>query len=945
VLPNTLHNGVFMSISDRPRPSPTPPTTAVVAAAVNVRSGSGLDVALDALEQQSYETAYVAVVGGSEEARAVTRSKGVDWVPDMPSLIEELPPTVTHVWMLHDDAVPRRSALASLVEGAEMVDASVAGSKLLRSATPNMLESVGAATDAFLVPYSGLDSDEMDQSQYDVVRDVAFVSGASALIRKDLFKGLGGPDRLLGPQAAGVDLSQRARLAGGRIVVVPSSEVVHAGECLAATPLWKEEAGRLRTMLKVYRAITLSWTVPLALVTGLLYALAMTFLGRRRAVLDLVLGWGWNVLHVRSTLEGRRRLMRSRMVGDEELFRYQVRGSVLMRRLVDRLSARVHVEEELADRWSDVVERSRAFWHEPGFYATLLGLVLLLVAGRSLISEGVPSVGLALPLPESAWATLRSYAGGWNTSGLGSPAPLHPSVGATALVQLVLFSNPRLAEVLLTVGVAGFGLVGMVRLLRGLGLAPFARYAAAVALLGGPATRILLATGDWPGLVAIAAAPWAVSSVLAPLPNRRLARAGYVARATLAIATLAVFAPVAILLPLVVAVLRVVVTEEGSWKAVARTLPPTLLALPFLFPWLYWISLDELLEGGTASAYVPSWWVIGALTGALVIGLLVGDRRTAGLIGLGGTLAVGGSLVARTAGLEVGREPVVAGYVAAAVGTALVVGVAVDLPSRLSDARLWRVIGGRAASLAGFVVALGMVLMVPGGRLGLPAGEFNTQLQFATARAQDHGSDRILLVGAADDLPGESRRGPGFSYRVVAGTGPTYPEAWLPAPRDGDDALGGLLDTILEGNELRPGESLAPFGIRWIVFTQPTSLEVAFESQLDLKELPGLEYTTFESEVFSPRAVGSDGLAWRWERPDYTGPINAVGPVLVAENRHEGWGDDPGEPGWANQVAPTAGLITFEGDAVNRAWALGAGVLLIILMGLAVTGRSGRSSR
>ncbi|MGZ5384280.1 MAG: glycosyltransferase family 2 protein, partial [Acidimicrobiia bacterium] len=156
----------------------------------------------------------------------MAEARAVGWAPDMQTLIAELPPETTHVWLVHDDASPRNDALAALVEGAQRVDASVAGSKLLRADQPGMLESVGAATDVFLVPYSGLDSDEMDQEQYDVVRDVAFVFGASTLIRMDLFKGLGGTDPLLAPQAAGIDLSYRARAAGGRVVVVPSSEVL-----------------------------------------------------------------------------------------------------------------------------------------------------------------------------------------------------------------------------------------------------------------------------------------------------------------------------------------------------------------------------------------------------------------------------------------------------------------------------------------------------------------------------------------------------------------------------------------------------------------------------------------------------------------------------------------------------------------------------------------------
>jgi GT2 family glycosyltransferase len=932
-----------MSIPDYSQDTAAPTAVAVVAAAVVVRDASQAEATLDALAMQSYETADTVLVGGGEQARRIARTRKAGWVSDMQGLIGSLAAASTHVWLVHDDALPRKNALAALVEGAQRVDASVAGSKLLRADRPGMLESVGAATDVFLVPYSGLEAEEMDQEQYDVVRDVAFVQGASTLIRKDLFKGLGGIDRLLAPQAAGIDFSHRARAAGGRIVVVPSSEVLHAGRCSEETPVWKEEAGRLRALLKVYRPVTLAWTVPLAMVVGLLYALVVTFLGRKRAIPDLLLAWGWNVVHLPTTIAGRRRLRLSRMTGDEELFRYQVRGSVLLRELGDRLSSRVVVEDQ-PGRLSGIVERSRGFWQEPGFYAALASLVFLLVAGRSILAEGLPAAGLSLPLPESAGATLRSYAGGWNTSGLGSPAPLHPSIGATAVVQLLVLSNAKLAEVLLTLGVVAIGLLGTARLLRRLEMGPWARYAAALALVGGPAFRALAGSGDWPGVIAIGIAPWAIGAVMVRWPSTLRTKVGSVARSALLVGVLAVFAPVAVLLPLAAVLVRVVVAEDAPWSAVVRAIPATALAVPLLFPWLYWISFDRLLTHGEGPFFGPTLWAVSGLAVALVLGLIIGDRRAAGLIGWGGTLAVGGALLARTAGLDVGREPVVAGYVAAAVGTAIVVGAVVDLPARLSDARLWRLIGGRGAALAGLIVALGAVLLIPSGRLGLPEDRFGSQLEFASARAQEHGTDRILVVGAQDDLPGESRTSDGFSYRVVPGTGPIFPEAWLPAPRSGDLALGEVLERVLSGEDLRPGQSLAPFGIRWVVFTRPNPLGLALEAQLDLRQLPGLEYTTFESEVLSARAVGADGTAWAWDRPDYVAVAGSGGPVYVAENGDDRWGEDWSGAEWANLVVPRDGVVVFSGDPANRSWAWGAAGLLAVLVVLTLVGRERRAS-
>jgi hypothetical protein len=508
---------------------------------------------------------------------------------------------------------------------------------------------------------------------------------------------------------------------------------------------------------------------------------------------------------------------------------------------------------------------------------------------------------------------------------------------------LILLSNAQLAEILLSIGAVAAGILGTVRLLRRLELGLVARYGAALALVGGPASRLLAGTGDWPGMIAIGVVPWAIESVVAPWPGSLRARAGYLARATLAMGVLGMFAPVAVLLPLAAVMLRVMVADDAPWAAVARAVPATILALPFLFPWLYWISIDRLLRHGEAPFLDPSPWAIAGLVAALSAGLIVGDRRAAGLIGWGGALAVGGAWLARTAGLGLGREPVVAGYVAAALGTAIVVGAAIDLPTRLGDARLWRVIGGRGAALGGLIVATGVVLLIPSGRLGLPEDRFSSQLEFASARAQDHGADRILIAGAAGGLPGESRTATGYSYRVVPGTGPTFPEAWLPAPRVGDEALRQALERVIAGEELRPGQSLAPFGIRWIVFTESNPLAVALESQLDLRQLPGLDYATFESEVFSPRAMDAGGNAWRWERPDYLGPDQALGPVYIAENRDDRWGDDWTAAGWANQVALPDGRVSFAGDDPHRRMAFIAAGLLLGLVAVGIVGRDRRA--
>src|SRR5690606_11489706 len=189
-------------------------------------------------------------------------------VSDFAEFVTGLDAAVDLVWIVHGDARPRPDALGALVAEMDRSEASLVGPKVIDAATLDRLESVGSATDVFGEPYSGLDADEVDLEQYDVVRDVAFVSAVSMLVRRDLVRGLRGIDPLLPPVAAGMDFSQRARIAGGRVMVAPSSEVLHSRTCREEVASWREWAGRMRSMLKVYRLITLAWVVPIGTLLG-----------------------------------------------------------------------------------------------------------------------------------------------------------------------------------------------------------------------------------------------------------------------------------------------------------------------------------------------------------------------------------------------------------------------------------------------------------------------------------------------------------------------------------------------------------------------------------------------------------------------------------------------------------------------------------------------------
>src|SRR5450830_1559521 len=133
------------------------------------------------------------------------------------------------LWLLHDDSAPEPSALAELVRAVERAPSvAIAGVKQRTWTDPPRLLEVGVRTSRSGRRMTGIDDAEVDQGQHDGRDDVLGVGIAGALVRRDVWDALGGTDPALGKFGDGLDLSRRARLAGHRVVVVPSAAVRHA---------------------------------------------------------------------------------------------------------------------------------------------------------------------------------------------------------------------------------------------------------------------------------------------------------------------------------------------------------------------------------------------------------------------------------------------------------------------------------------------------------------------------------------------------------------------------------------------------------------------------------------------------------------------------------------------------------------------------------------------
>ena len=914
----------------------TEPTT-LVAAAILGSDPELSERVIAAIADENVAVTYL--VGVAESLRELSQKTGATWTESVHEMISQIDPAVTHVWMLHDDARPRRGSLAALLSESLRTEASLAGSKVLIDGSE--LESVGGATDILLRPYNGLTPGEIDQGQYDVVRDVAFIPGASVLIRRDLLRGLDGPDPYLAPDSQAIDLAQRARIAGGRVVVVPSSEVFHDRICNDRVPPWREQAGEYRAALKVYSLVTLLWVIPFALMVSSANALGRLFMGEYRPTLNLVYSIAWNLKNLGTTLEGRAKTKRIRQVGDEELFRYQTGGSILLRALGADLTTWLRsraAEGSAVNQW--VTER-RGFWQEVGFVAAIAAAITALIASRTIVTDAMPVTGYALPLGDAV-SGLMAYAGGWNPSSLGTPASVHPTVGLVGAVQWLLGNRGPLTMAVLTIASVALAYNGMIRLLRRLGLGQAGRALGAWTTALGPVALRVADVGYWPATLAMGFAPWAIYLALEAFPTSRRKRIGRLGFGFLATGAMGMLVPLALAIPTLLAAAWALVGTRTAHQSretvtVARAVFLGAVSVVFLLPWLVWHSWDDVIFDGVGLWLDVPWLMIVLFGSVLLITLLAGPERVLEVAGLGGLLTLAGVWLARSAVIDLGLEPTAAGLVMAGVGVGMVAGAAGELPGQLS---------GRREKLAAWVVASGAIalvavpasVMISSGRLGFAPDQFGAPMDFTIARADEHGPDRVLFIGS--DVPGGARILDGVMYRV--GSAPVVPltEAWVSDEREGDFELASVLSSLLSEDGLRPGAALAPFGIKWVVSSGPNALEAAFVARLDMAKLPIFDtpFTIYENLEAAPRSVGSG--VWTYS-PQGSGWYQGEGgtEVTIAENPGPGWGSSESD-GFGVVVKPVDGVIRYEPDATRRAlgWLalvtavaalLGAGISLV----------------
>lgn len=157
------------------------------------------------------------------------------------------------------------------------------------------------------------------EANFNRTEEVAAVSGAAFAMRRDLFESLGGFDGDFFLYLEDTDLSLRARLAGYRCLVVPSSVVYHDYQ-LAFGPVkvFCLERNRYLLLLKSFRWRTLLVLLP-ALLLSELVAWGFLLLSDWRWCTSKLRAYAWILTHLPAVLNSRARTQAIRRRSDRDL--------------------------------------------------------------------------------------------------------------------------------------------------------------------------------------------------------------------------------------------------------------------------------------------------------------------------------------------------------------------------------------------------------------------------------------------------------------------------------------------------------------------------------------------------------------------------------------------------------------------------------------------------
>ncbi|HLF23375.1 MAG TPA: glycosyltransferase family 2 protein, partial [Burkholderiales bacterium] len=251
--------------------------------------------------------------------------------------------------LLHDDCAMEPGTVAALLDSLSYEGVEIAGPKLAEWDDPEVLQEAGLSIDRYARIFDPLERGELDQGQYDQVKEVLWVSSACMLITRSLVERIGFFDARFVLFREDLDFCWRARIAGAKVAFCGTTKARHAAASLrnlrdgwaTGRVRYFVERNMLASMIQNYSRATLVLVLPVAVLFALGSALLYLATGRRSAAGQILEAVRWNAVHVAGTIRARARAQRVRTVADSEVTKLAMRGAHRVRSLAERIFERV----------------------------------------------------------------------------------------------------------------------------------------------------------------------------------------------------------------------------------------------------------------------------------------------------------------------------------------------------------------------------------------------------------------------------------------------------------------------------------------------------------------------------------------------------------------------------------------------------------------------------
>lgn len=869
------------------------------------------------------------------------------------ALASEAAKLADYVLLLHDDTVLDPTAISAMVEAAERVEGvGVVGPKVLDSEEPRVLSEIGLSTDRFGYPYSPLEEGEIDQGQYDRIREVLYVSSCAMLISRGTLERIGMPDERLSPAQDDLDFCWRAKLAGFRVLMTPKAIAHHRGATRrgqrdgggASRMRYHTERVALTSILKNYGLLSLVWILPLYFLQGSVRVGIFAATRRFQDAYQVLAAWAWNVVHLPGTLRRRVRVQAVRTVPDRAVRRSMAPAWIRLRRWAQSAAQSLLPGTPEEEGEPEVVPRSarvlRVAREHPVATAWVLAVLVGALAYRGLLGASSLTGGGLGAFPDTPGGFFRELFSGLRHTGLGGSHAASPSLAVLGVGSVLTLGNPALLEKMLLLGLPAVAAVGCYRAVRSVARATLPAAVAAACYGLSSLTLWSVSEGRIPALVFLAGMPWLAGKLTLPFePGFRVPMARWLAGAGIGLAVLASFFPGAALAAVVLVVAAVLAPIHrvrrlrGVLMSLSALAAAAALALPLTLELIRGAgtgftdqagdarfgSLARLSLGGGPGSWPTGFFLPVAAALALVFVSKRGSRPAARAV-LAILLSLYLAWLAAAGYLPNALANPIAYLGVAAFAMAMLIGLGLaDLLRGVGEASF----GYRQVAAA----ALGAVLVVGLGAQALQAaagswtvgGPDRIEPAYALVN-QPPDTFRVLWIG---DRTGDAFPAPGglpdgvvaagsasVRYAIRDPHGASALDIGRPSSGGGYVALESAVQQILAGETRHGGALLAPFGIRFVIARSgdlPPTAYRRLARQIDLDQIPTPGLTIFQDDKAAPVAGIIDAPEWRRAAtaPD---PL-AVDMLPAADARSL---TPRGDQGYTGELASAASLVLIS---------------------------------